>query len=209
MTVRKVVTLGPLNTDGDVRRALTDLENAINRLSNPEVVTDESTADVIGSGAAGGGLVSVGPQGPVGSQGPPGSPGPEGRPGPGFVRSPMTLVTPSLAPGGRVKGQLTVAIRSNLVLITALQMSRLIFYQTAATRDADFVRSLGTPVTPGYGVLAEFSWAVPGVFYVSPLAQLVNNDSSENDTIYYTASNRSLVTTPLTFQFKVDQVAAA
>lgn len=211
MAVRKVLTLQPVNSQQDMRRALTDIENAINRLANPEVITDENTADDLGGGAAGGGLTSTGPMGPAGPQGPQGVAGPKGAPGPGFNRNVFSFGTASLASGAKEQGQFNLALRSDLLIVTANVPARLVLYQTAAARTADLSRSLGTPVPLGQGIIAEFAWdgVIPYAIYTSPTPRVVNNDIGESDVIYYTATNRGLVSASIVFQLRVDLVAAA
>lgn len=211
MAVRKVLTLQSVNSQQDVRRALTDIENAINRLANPEVVTDENTADDLGGGAAGGGLTATGDVGPAGPTGPQGLVGPQGKPGPGFSRSMFNFGTGVLASGTREQGQFNLSLRADLLLVSSNTLSRLILYQTANARTADLSRTLGTPVPLGQGIIAEFAWdgVIPYQIYTSPTPRMVNNDIGESDVIYYTATNRSLVAASLLFQLRVDLVAAA
>lgn len=187
--MRKIITLQRLDTPEDVRRALKTVEDVLNRLANP-------TTDMVGGGA-GGGLVSVGPQGPAGAVGPQGIPGPVG-PGGAATRTSLVFITASLAPGGKERAWFTAKKALGLWLISVNTAARVIFYSSSAAQTADIGRSLGTPVEPGKGILGEFSFASPYEIETAPVPILVNREPPPSTQIYYSVTNRSLITQPIT-----------
>ncbi len=109
----------------------------------------------------------------------------------GPSRANVTKTTASLANNATENSTVTLAKTSKLISIEADRAARVAFYSTSAARTADSGRAIGTPATPGTGVLAEFVLAAATPILASPSLDLVNGDVSPTTSIYYAITNIS------------------
>ncbi len=78
---------------------------------------------------------------------------------------------------------------------------RVELYATSADRTADASRPVGTPATPGKGVLGE--WVFTGALTIDngPTVAYYNGDGSPTSSIYYAITNLSGSTSTVAVQF--------
>ena len=99
--------------------------------------------------------VQVSATGPAGPAGPPGADGAPGPPGTGFTRQTTTFTTASLAANAGESGTLTLAKGYRLLKLMTTRPARVRLYTTAAKRDADVARPIGTAPTGDHGCLLD------------------------------------------------------
>lgn len=106
-------------------------------------------------------------------------------------RATVTKTTGSLANNAVENGTVTLAKSSLLHSIQADRACRVVFYSTSAARTADASRALGTPASPGLGILAEFAFTAAGTTACGPLPLLANDDGPATTSVYYALTNLS------------------
>ena len=118
-----------------------------------------------------------------------------------FARATVTKTTASLADGAQETGTVTLAKSGLLLQVIADRACRVELYGTSADRTADSARLVGTPATPGTGVLAE--WVFTGALTIDcgPIVAYANQDGSPSTSIYYAITNMSGATHTVQVQF--------
>lgn len=116
---------------------------------------------------------------------------PTGGGGGSGTRTSDSIITGSLANNAIENSTVTLAKSGRLFTITADRACRVRLYATAAARTADASRPLGTPATPGLGVLCEFAFTGAGTIYAGPELGYYNGDGSPTTDIYYAITNMS------------------
>lgn len=106
-------------------------------------------------------------------------------------RATVTATTASLANDATENGTVTLAKTTALLKLTTDRAARVVLYATAADRTADASRPIGTPATPGLGILAEFVTTGAVTVDCAPVPTLYNGDGSPSTSLYYAITNTS------------------
>lgn len=130
----------------------------------------------------------------------------------GFLSGTAVFVTSSIPYLGVATGTVTIAKGYNLRSVVVSQTARLRLFATAAARTADGNRSNMTPPTPGtqHGVHADLylDTADKLSWLLSPPAPGYNGDGPQTSTIYYSVTNLSQATGPITVTLNFTPVEA-
>lgn len=111
----------------------------------------------------------------------------------GIVRSNFVITTASLAVNAEEHGTKVIGKSIAVIKIQSNDNARIRIYSTAAQRDADASRAIGTAPVAGssHGLIGE--WVLNGVvglsFICSPEAIGSNADGSVSSNIYYNVQN--------------------
>ena len=122
-------------------------------------------------------------------------------PSSGASRATVTKTTASLANNAVENGTVTLAKSGNLYQLIVDRACRVVLYATSADRTADAARLIGTPATPGTGVLCEFAPTASGTTDCGPAIVYYNGDGSPTSSIYYAITNLSGATHTVQVQF--------
>lgn len=136
--------------DGDVLRLV------LPPATDPDVLVSGGPQGNTGPTGATGPQGPAGPTGPQGPVGPTGPQGPKGDTGAVTSRVTSTFTTPSLASGASWSGLIPLSVGYRLYRIATSVPARVRLYATAAQRDADASRPVGTDPTGDHGLLFEF-----------------------------------------------------
>jgi hypothetical protein len=129
--------------------------------------------------------------GTAGPRGADGTDGTNGSNGSSYFDT-ASFTTASLADLASETGSFTLARAALLWKCETSASARVRLYGTAAFRDADVSRVLGTDPTGEHGLLLELVTTAPTlVFTLAPPAALVNDDTVQADTLYYSVTNKS------------------
>ena len=118
-----------------------------------------------------------------------------------FSRATVTQTTASLANTAVENSTVTLAKTGHLLYLIADRACRVVLYATAAARTADAGRGIGTPPTPGTGVLCEFVFPSAETIYTGQMIDYYNGDGSPSSSIYYAITNLSGATHTVQVQF--------
>ena len=116
-------------------------------------------------------------------------------------RATVTKTTASLADSVTENGTVTLAKSGHLYQLVADRACRVELYATSADRTADASRAIGTPATPGLGVLFEYVFTGAATADLGPAVVYYNGDGSPSSSIYYAITNMSGATHTVQVQF--------
>jgi len=110
--------------------------------------------------------------------------------GAGYTRQTAALATSSLAPGATDVGTIAFAPGFRLYRFTSDQPCRARLYTTAAKRDADLSRPVGTDPTGDHGLLLEFV-ATPGLLTadLSPMVDGFDGKATPDGVVHSAVTN--------------------
>jgi len=126
-----------------------------------------------------------------------------GASGPQFpTRATASLVTASLASNAAASGTVTLANGYRLLRITTSRASRVRLYTTAAKRDADVNRSVGTDPTGDHGLMLEFvSTATLLAADLSPTVDGFDGKATPDGVVPYRVTNLDVSAGSVTVSF--------
>lgn len=119
------------------------------------------------------------------------------------VRTTASVTTASLAAGATEQGTISMAKEGTLLVIQVSGSARVRLYSTAAARNADVSRSIGTTASSGSGLLVETVQNSASLFTLplGPVAGILNLDSPITSTIYYSVTNLGSSSAAITVTF--------
>lgn len=158
---------------------------------------DDHNLWTTGSGSAAGPagwtrLNLYGPLGPVGPQGPSGAVGPVGSAGLGLqARDIVTFASSgALSSGASLASGVLLGRGVRVMRVAPSNAARVRLYGTAAHRDADAGRPVGTDPTGDHGLMLEVitTLGIPAIT-MAPEAHVANMDGTASNIIYYNITN--------------------
>lgn len=134
----------------------------------------------------------------VGPQGAQGATGPQGPTGSGFSRATATITTASIAVNSTAQGTVSLSKSFRVQSLATDVPARVRLYATAAQRDADASRAIGTAPSGNHGLVME---VITGAgllsLMMSPQADGSNLDASPSSNIPYNVTNIGTSTTAI------------
>lgn len=101
------------------------------------------------------------------------------------------IVTAALADSAEEAGAIDMAASSHFMQVASDRACRVRLYMTAAARDADAARAIGTDPADDSGVILEVVRTAAGSIHLSPQTIGSNFDTPPVNKIYYRVQNRS------------------